>query len=69
MNRMRVTKSLLMKNILILYGRVSTEKDEQISPLENQIDICRNWIEKNHFEWNEQAIVLDEGITGTLLLD
>ncbi|SDZ68444.1 Site-specific DNA recombinase [Evansella caseinilytica] len=53
----------------LVYGRVSTEKDEQVSSLENQIDICRNWIEKNHFEWKEQAIVLDEGITGTLLLD
>lgn len=52
-----------------VYGRVSTEKDEQISSLENQIDICRNWLERNNFEWNEDAIVLDNGITGTVLLD
>lgn len=52
----------------LIYGRVSTDKDEQISSLENQVDICRNWLEKNYFEWNENAIVKDEGITGTVLL-
>lgn len=53
----------------LIYGRVSTEKDEQVSSLENQVDICRNWIEKNGYEWNEQAIVLDNGISGTVLFD
>ncbi|MED1711681.1 recombinase family protein [Bacillus thuringiensis] len=53
----------------LVYGRVSTEKDEQVSSLENQIDICRDWIEKNNFEWNEKSIVIDDGITGTILLD
>ncbi|WP_129692295.1 hypothetical protein [Gottfriedia acidiceleris] len=28
------------------YVRVSTDKDEQVSSVENQIDICRNWIKK-----------------------
>ncbi|WP_025731686.1 recombinase family protein [Heyndrickxia ginsengihumi] len=53
----------------LLYGRVSTEKDEQVSSLENQVDICRNWLEKNGYEWNEKAIVLDNGISGTVLFD
>lgn len=53
----------------LVYGRVSSDKDEQISSLENQVDICRHWIENNGFEWNENAIVIDDGITGTVLLD
>lgn len=53
----------------LVYGRVSTEKDEQVSSIENQIDICRDWLEKNNFEWDEKSIVLDNGITGTVLLD
>lgn len=53
----------------LVYGRVSTEKDEQVASLENQIDICRNWIDRNNFEWNEHSIVLDNGISGTVLLD
>ncbi|MGG3924889.1 recombinase family protein [Metabacillus fastidiosus] len=53
----------------LIYGRISTEKDEQVASLENQIDICRNWLERNNFEWNEKAIVLDNGISGTVLLD
>lgn len=53
----------------LVYGRVSTEKDEQISSLENQVDICRDWIEKNNFEWNEKSVVIDNGISGTVLLD
>ncbi|MBO1515078.1 recombinase family protein [Metabacillus bambusae] len=52
----------------LVYGRVSTEKDEQVSSLENQVDICRNWLERNNFEWNEKAIVIDNGISGTVLL-
>lgn len=52
----------------LIYGRVSTEKDEQVSSLENQLDICRNWLEKNYFEWNDQAVVQDNGISGTVLL-
>lgn len=53
----------------LVYGRVSTEKDEQVSSLENQVDICRNWLERNGFEWNENSVVIDNGITGTVLLD
>lgn len=53
----------------LVYGRVSSQKDEQVSSLENQIDICRDWLERNDFEWNEKSIVIDNGITGTVLLD
>ncbi|MGE6261021.1 hypothetical protein ACQKCU_24610 [Heyndrickxia sporothermodurans] len=28
----------------LVYGRVSTVKDEQVSSIENQIDICCDWI-------------------------
>ncbi|MCO7124767.1 recombinase family protein [Sporolactobacillus shoreicorticis] len=52
----------------IVYGRVSTEKDEQVSSLENQIDICHNWLDQHHFEWNESSILLDDGISGTTIL-
>lgn len=52
-----------------VYGRVSTEKDEQISSIENQIDICRNWLERNGFKWDEKNVYVDEGITGTVFLD
>lgn len=52
-----------------VYARVSTDKDEQISSVENQIDICRNWLERNGFEWDENSVYKDEGISGTLFLD
>lgn len=51
------------------YVRVSTDKDEQASSPENQIDVCRYWLERNNFEWNERSVVFDDGITGTVLLD
>ncbi|WP_044640734.1 recombinase family protein [Risungbinella massiliensis] len=52
-----------------IYVRVSTDKDEQISSVENQIDICRNWIERQGLEWNENCIFKDHGISGTLFLE
>lgn len=52
-----------------VYVRVSTEKDEQVSSKENQVDICQHWLEQNNFEWNEDAIQIDDGISGTVLLD
>lgn len=51
------------------YVRVSTDKDEQASSPENQIDICRYWLEQHHFEWNENSVVFDDGISGTILLE
>ncbi|MBO8172464.1 MAG: recombinase family protein [Bacillaceae bacterium] len=51
------------------YIRVSTDKDEQISSVENQLAICRYWLEQNGFTWNERSVYKDEGISGTVLLD
>ncbi|QDP40787.1 recombinase family protein [Radiobacillus deserti] len=53
----------------IVYVRVSTDKDEQKDSIGNQIDICRYWLEENHFEWNESSILKDEGKSGTLFLE
>lgn len=52
-----------------VYVRISTDKDEQISSVENQIDICRNWLERQGFEWTEDSIYKDHGISGTLFLE
>lgn len=52
-----------------IYVRVSTDRDEQVSSVENQIDICRNWLERNGYEWNEDSVFKDEGISGTVFLD
>ncbi|OJD46805.1 recombinase family protein [Bacillus sp. L27] len=52
-----------------VYVRVSTDRDEQASSVENQIDICRNWLERNGFNWDEKRVFKDEGISGTLFVD
>lgn len=52
-----------------VYVRVSTDRDEQVSSVENQIDICRNWLERNGFNWDEKRVFKDEGISGTLFVN
>lgn len=52
-----------------VYVRVSTDKDEQVSSIDNQIDICRYWIEKNGYEWDENSIYKDEAVSGTAWLE
>lgn len=52
-----------------IYVRVSTDKDEQISSVVNQAEICRNWIERNGYEWDENAVYKDEGISGTVFTE
>ncbi|HDR8522410.1 TPA: recombinase family protein [Bacillus toyonensis] len=52
-----------------VYVRVSTDRDEQVSSVENQIDICRNWLERNAFTWDERCVYKDEGVSGTLFVD
>lgn len=59
----------MKKKDYAVYVRVSTDKDEQISSVENQIDICRNWLERNGYEWDESCVYKDEGISGTVFLD
>ncbi|MDA2734501.1 recombinase family protein [Bacillus cereus group sp. Bc015] len=51
-----------------VYVRVSTDRDEQVSSVENQVDICRNWLERNGFIWDESCVYKDEGISGTLFI-
>lgn len=53
----------------LVYVRVSTDRDEQVSSVENQIAICRYWLEQNGFKWREEAVCKDEGISGTVLAE
>lgn len=53
----------------LVYVRVSTDRDEQVSSVENQIAICRYWLEQNGFKWREEAVCKDEGISGTVLVE
>ncbi|MEC0304858.1 recombinase family protein, partial [Terribacillus saccharophilus] len=50
----------------LVYGRVSTDKDEQVSSIRkpNRSD----WLEKNSFEWNPDSVLLDNGISGITIL-
>ncbi|MCA1021780.1 recombinase family protein [Halobacillus litoralis] len=53
----------------LIYVRVSTDKDEQKDSVPNQIDICRYWLEQNNFEWTGNAILKDDGLSGTYFLE
>ena len=46
------------------YARVSTEKEEQMNSLENQVAFFENYIRKNK-NWTFICAYIDEGITGT----
>ncbi len=52
-----------LRNVVI-YARVSTEHEAQLSALENQLDWYKPLLEK-HLEWNLVRSYVDEGITGT----
>ena len=52
------------KRRVAAYARVSTEKDEQFSSYEAQVDYYTNFI-KSHKEWTFVKVYTDEGITGT----
>lgn len=49
---------------VVIYARVSTEHEAQLSALENQKDWYAPFLE-NHPEWNLVHMYIDEGITGT----
>ncbi len=49
------------------YARVSTEKEEQINSLENQVEFFEEYIKKNK-NWSYQKGYVDEGISGTTSL-
>lgn len=46
------------------YARVSTDKDEQFTSYEAQVDYYTNYIKKNP-EWEFVKVYTDEGISGT----
>lgn len=49
---------------VVIYARVSTEHEAQLSALENQLDWYKPLLEQ-HPEWNLIRSYVDEGITGT----
>ena len=49
-----------------IYGRVSSEHEEQMSAMENQCAWYES-IAQNHSEWNIVARYYDKGITGTAM--
>lgn len=52
------------KKNVVIYARVSTEHEAQISALENQVDWYKPILE-GHKEWTLVRSYIDEGITGT----
>ena len=52
---------------VVYYARVSTEKEEQINSLENQVSFFENYIKKN-VNWTFIRGYVDEGISGTTSL-
>lgn len=52
---------------VVYYARVSTEKEEQINSLENQVSFFENYISKN-INWTFVCGYVDEGISGTTSL-
>lgn len=53
-----------MQRKVAIYARVSTEHEEQLSSLENQVQYYDN-IMKQHEDWELYDRYVDEGITGT----
>ena len=52
------------KRRVAAYARVSTDRDEQFTSYEAQIDYYTNYI-KGRDDWEFVAVYTDEGITGT----
>jgi len=71
MNNQEIEKksSVSVETNYAVYVRVSSDKDEQVSSVENQVDICRNWLERNGFEWDDSSVHFDDAITGTAFLE
>ena len=53
-----------MKRRVVIYARVSTEHEAQISALENQVQYYDELLGR-HPEWELVERYIDEGITGT----
>lgn len=53
-----------MKRKIVIYARVSTEHEAQLSALDNQVQYYDS-ILKQHLDWILYDIYIDEGITDT----
>ena len=62
--RTRLAELTTRKRRVAAYGRVSTDKDEQFTSYEAQIEYYTNYIKRNP-EWEFVKVYADEGITGT----
>lgn len=63
-NNVFIEEKPIIKRNVAAYARVSTEKDEQLSSYQSQVEYYTRMI-NNHQEWNFVGIYTDEGITGT----
>lgn len=59
----RISNSTVKKRRTAGYARVSTDKDEQFTSYEAQIDYYTSFI-KNHSDWEFVKVYTDEGISG-----
>jgi len=55
---------MIKRRKVAAYARVSTDKDEQISSYDAQVDYYTQYIKSNP-EWEFVEVYADEGITGT----
>ena len=60
----RLVQSPLKKRRVCGYARVSTDKDEQFTSYEAQIDYYTKFIQRNP-DWEFLKVYTDEGISGT----
>ena len=64
-NELNTGKTIYDLNLRVTYyARVSTEKDEQVHSLKNQIEYYSDFIKRNQ-KWSYVDGYIDEGISGT----
>lgn len=64
-NELNTGKTIYDLNLRVTYyARVSTEKDQQVHSLKNQIEYYSDFIKRNH-KWTYVDGYIDEGISGT----
>ena len=67
-NSLTSGKSIYDLNLRVtFYARVSTDREEQLNSLENQVNYYEDFI-KNNTNWTFVEGYIDEGITGTSTL-
>ena len=57
-------KNITIKRKVAAYARVSTDRDEQLTSYEAQVDYYTNYI-KSREDWEFVGMYADEGISGT----